>query len=463
MKQLTASIRNSLRKFLLNFFVLPLLRFSYWLKRLQHKQLSNLHINLHYLLKCKIRLLIPDAKSEGFDDHLDMVINSTALILARPNLFEEAIPEMYFEGLEDEAFKSIKSEQESLFNQMRDKYQSNKNEIDALVELIRGERGIQDTIKNLCLLDNLMGADLENPQKTEYFLWCAKEIDSDTSSLTHDDVGKLKKQTKHALKKHRNEIADKEAVKLSITLSQLGSGIALLSALFVVSGYLYDKYYLGAFGIDVSKYFTISDYLSTSVESIRYAGFSGFFATVFTFLGFHHGSRKSYAQLEYERGQKDYTLHVFGLILIVNVIVSYFVDQLLFYSALLMFAVVAALPLSDIISRKYFKQPIPVLFFLVFVALFFVRLYYSAARSVYQAQDETLISEATERYEYEFMDTIKLSDKNVVMLAANSNYYFFWDFKQETSIILPKDAIKKIITKTRPAPTENSAPEERDL
>lgn len=52
------------------------------------------------------------------------------------------------------------------------------------------------------------------------------------------------------------------------------------------------------------------------------------------------------------------------------------------------------------------------------------------------------------KYTITFTDKIQINEKDIVLLASNSNYYFFIDKKTEKTHIIPADKIISIETKS---------------
>lgn len=445
MKGLGPSIRSLLRDARSKYIGLPLLRLAYRLKYWVLKRIPKVHLELYCLLRQQIRSHIAGAKSEGYDDHQDMVINIVAWKLHRPDIFEDSVPEIYFDGLEDEKFCKLKDDRILIYNSIRDKYRSAEHEVNVLAEQVKSNKEIQMTIKTLCLIDALMSDTTNAKWLAQHYLKRAKEIDPHVEPLLFKDLDKIRKETRKETKRLRNIIADKEAVKLTINPTAISTAVVLASSLFMISGYLYDKYYLGAFGIDVSKYFVLSDYLASSIEGLRYAAVAAISGLIWMYLGVHHASRKSYAQIEYERSIKDYTPALFVIIAILNLVMGYVFGGKDFYHGVLFSTIILSYFGIGMIAHKLFKEPVPAIFVMAFITMFFSYLYYSAATTVYDIRHGTI--RELKKWEFTFSDKINHPQDNLVLLAGNSGFFFFWDIKEKVSMIIPRGEVIKIISR----------------
>ena len=444
-KGLSSSIKKYLRDARFKYVTLPIIRLAYKFRYWVQKRIHKTHLDLFYLLRQQIRTHIPEAKSEGYNDHQDMVINVTAWKLHRPGLFEDTIPEIYFDGLEDENFSNLREELTRTLNTIRDMYSSAVNEINILAEQVSSDKGIQKTTMQLCLIDVLLNNATNKNRLAEHYLERAKEIDPEVKPLKYNELEKIRKEARKETRRLRNIIADKEAVKLTINPTAISTAVVLASSLFLISGYLYDKYYLGAFGIDVSKYFVLSDYLASSIEGLRYAAVAAISGLIWMYLGVHQASRKSYAQIEYERSIKDYTPALFVIIAILNLVMGYVFGGKDFYHGVLFSTIILSYFGIGMIAHKLFKEPVPAIFIMAFITIFFSYLYYSAATTVYDIRHGTIRD--LKKWEFTFSDKVNHPQDNLVLLAGNSGFFLFWDINEKVSMIIPRGEVIKIISR----------------
>ena len=449
MKGLGPSIRSLLRDARSKYIGLPLLRLAYRFKYWVLKRIPKVHLELYCLLRQQIRSHIAGAKSEGYDDHQDMVINIVAWKLHRPDIFKDTIPEIYFNGLEDEKFRKLKDDRLQIYNSIRDKYKSAEHEVNVVVEQLESNKEIQMTIKTLCLIDAFVSDSTNAKGLAQHYLKRAKEIDPHVEPLQFNDLDKIRKETRKETKRLRNIIADKEAVKLTINPTFISTAVVLASSLFLISGYLYDRYYLGAFGIDVSKYFVLADYLSSSIEALRYAAVAAISGLVWMFLGIHHTSRMSYAQIEYEHSIIKNQSILFVIIAVLSLLMGYVIGGDQFYHGLLLFVIIISYFGIGEIAHKYFKEPIQAIFVMAFTTIFFSYLYYSAANTVYEMRHGSI--KDLKKWEFTFSSNVQSDQDRLVLLAGNSGYFFFWDVKEKVSIIVPREGVVKIVSKS-PSP-----------
>lgn len=97
---------------------------------------------------------------------------------------------------------------------------------------------------------------------------------SQFESNTKKDIKDYKRKKKDFIKiikleRERDRI--EKAPKLEITSQGTAIVITLFSVLFFITGFIYNQIFLGYFGIDLSNFYSIADYLSSSASKIYYA------------------------------------------------------------------------------------------------------------------------------------------------------------------------------------------------
>ena len=126
----------------------------------------------------------------------------------------------------------------------------------------------------------------------------ARNYDLEVSLPDAKTIRALLRKTKKEVKSLEESISDREALKITLSGHNLTALISVMSALFLASGYLYSRAFLGHFGVDVAKYFALSDYNAASIEGIRYSIVAAVAGSLGAYLRIHSLSRMSYVQAE---------------------------------------------------------------------------------------------------------------------------------------------------------------------
>jgi len=430
-------MRVYLLKFLTNCIILPLAKLSYKLKYLAFKRALNLQPLLTLRVKYQLRLRIPEARLEGYDAELDRIIHLATFRLNKPEIFSIELPDYLFPNLDQELKNTYQS--------LKEEYERKKEDVDPIVEQIGTRKEIKETVERYHLLQHFIETHSpnSNSRAAEYHLQLARQLNPNTTPLLLDNLYTLERQTRKDLNDLRELISDREALKISLSLNNAASFISVISSFFMLTGYLYNHFLLNAFGIEVSKYFGLSDYLASSIEGIRYSVSGAAVGLLVLFFVAHSTSRMSPLQMEHERQSAPvkYWPYLFFLLLGsigVNVIAYYLNDQESFYDSTYTLIFLLTIHFAPKLSRKYFKEPLTALFILVFIASFSGHMFASVGKEIYRFKHYDFSK--LNRYEVGFSDRLPVGERELVLLAGNSDYLFFLD-RLRNPIIVPKREI----------------------
>lgn len=237
------------------------------------------------------------------------------------------------------------------------------------------------------------------------------------------------------------EVDDRLAYKLDFSLQHLALLVGLLSPFFLISGYIYDHYFLGHFGLDTSQYFSISDYLSSSIEQIRSCFISAILAIGSMYLGAHHGSLQTSDVRQQEHRSWNRMLAFTNLVTALALIVNYFIPSPAFPFLISLAIYVLAYDFLPYIAERFFIDKRKALFLLMFFVVFSASMYSAIGASIYAVEHKTQLG-VTTAYESD----IDLS--KFVLLSANSSYLFFYDAEQHKVLVLPRSAIRSYVVTT---------------
>jgi hypothetical protein len=196
---------------------------------------------------------------------------------------------------------------------------------------------------------------------------------------------------------------------------------------------------LGEFGIEVSKYFTLSDYIASSIEGIRYSASGAVIAAIGFFIGVRSSSGASLDQLELQKKKMVYPMGFLLFTSIFGSVYTYYYNFEAFFVSFYALIVVSAniLSVQGIVNR-YFKQPLIASFLIVFLCTFAGHMFMSIGRTIYDLKNKKL--EEIKTYDLIFKEQIPLQSSKMVLIAANSNFLFLLD-EDKNAFIVPKDQI----------------------
>lgn len=426
MRMLLQQIREKL-------FLGPLIWLAYRLKFFVYKRSLKLQLLLFRNLQYQLRLSDPNSRSDGFDKEFDKLVHIAALRMSGPEIFDLESHQFLFKEFPESLIQK--------YSEFKGEYQKNKNDIDFFIETALKSHHIRKTVETHFLVRNYSSIQKKDEKASEYYLSLAKKYNPEASSINTKQLFELDKEVRKQAKTLENEIADREAFKISLSLAKAGVLVSVASAFFLITGYLYNNFLLGHFRIEVSRYFSLSDYLASSIEGVRYSALATVVGLVSYFIGIHYESRKSYSQIEVERKRKDYIPHYLLAVTLASAIRYYFEDSESFYNAAFFASSIIILITAPWISKRYFKEPLVALMSIVFISFFSAHMYESVGREIHRLEHKSI--KELRRYSISFKNTVPFDSENVTLIAANSSYLFLLDGAKNVFIV-PKDQIEYV-------------------
>jgi len=421
---------NLLSKARTNFLILPLMRLAYRLQLGVFKKALRLRTLLIFELENRIRARIEEARLEGHDEQFDRVLHLTVCRMTKPELFETQAYDFLFRGLSDETRHS--------HDLLRRAYENETENVTALIKQVNSDKGIKKTIERFELLNHFLETKKGNQEAAAHYLLKAKHETPEAKPLSVKDLYALESNTRKITQKLRELISDREAIKISLSLGDVTSSISVISSFFLITGYLYNHFLLGQFGIEVSKYFSLSDYLASSLDGIRYSASGAALGLLSYFIGMHCTSRKSRHQLEYEKSQKQYWPYLIFVSAIVGAAIGYLKNLETFYDASYIVIIFSAMYFIPRFAAKYFKDPLTAMFLLIFIASFSAHMFAAVGKAAFKFKNYEFSK--LNPFEVEFNKRISLTDKEFTILAGNSGYLFFLD-RQRSAIVVRKEEV----------------------
>jgi hypothetical protein len=239
-----------------------------------------------------------------------------------------------------------------------------------------------------------------------------------------------------------SSIADQKGIKFEVDATHIGPTVTLLSASLIAGGYLYVDGFYGRFGIRVSNFFSVSDYLGASMDISSTALMSAAMALVGVAYGFLHGSRLSKRHLEANISQLI-PLHGFIVAtLVASASVSFFINKFAFFQILPLVTWVIVLYFVPQWSISYFKHPMFAVFVLLFLAHFAGQIISRVHLDALAVQNGTYWKTHTEQLR--FASGSPYSGIDVQLLGANSGFYFCYDAKSKIAFAIPRDKVMSV-------------------
>jgi hypothetical protein len=327
-------LRKKIRQFILYKILIPLLRLALKLefrKYRKAKKLSRLtYLYLHYRLR-NIFNFHDIGWSKKEDETIFFVIS---------NLLEIE------HSSEDNAFlEEIKDEVYLLQSEA-----SNDYDVIVLIDIF-------------AQLENILNDKLKRDNILE-----ERQIPHDNHIVDINDLNRTEKKLKKFSNKNIDVVKDRTAFKISFTYSEVSSVITVIAPLIIISSYLFNKTFYSEFGVDVSRYFSISDHLSTSIEHIEKSIKSGIYAILGIVWSFDMYSR-NFAYAKAQKSNRTRNGYIIFTTILFLTIYNYYIDSYIFYRILSILIYIIIVVVSDYIACRLFDNSTKALFFLIFSLL----------------------------------------------------------------------------------------------
>jgi hypothetical protein len=248
------------------------------------------------------------------------------------------------------------------------------------------------------------------------------------------------------LGKLRKQLAERSALKVEFSIAGVSGSIALVIAIFVVAGFLYIHYFYRQMGVDVSLYFSVSDYLAASVEQIR-TGSLAAAVSIGTFaFGVRAGSLRSRLQL---RADANARLHKTRLVVGVTLILILANLCLIYlgkpdFSLLRLTCVILSYWISDYIAGAFFRNQLVAMTALVGTMVFGANVGVAAYERTEQLLNADVFAPYLQRVHFKDATPPAVGE----LFGANSSYYFIYERNKGVTHVVPRERVAQIdITK----------------
>jgi len=276
-----------------------------------------------------------------------------------------------------------------------------------------------------------------------------KEVIELSSQVKKDYKLFLKKARKLNNEKYEDEIK-KRINPINISSKMISFLLTLFSTFFLISGIIYSKIYFYLLGINISDFFSLGDYLASSIDTLIITFFSIAMGMFFYFKGAKDRLKTSIHEEQFQIKSNNkfekFNLLFINLNLIGLFLYFYFSLDRLYYSFLyppilfVFFRYFWSLPIWD-----YFKNPEKVGFVLMSFSTFIISLILTALTY----HDDIIHKEVKDD---KYIVTLKNKTKDInnsIFITSNSSNVFMLNVETKKIKIIPLYNIESIETKEK--------------
>ena len=253
------------------------------------------------------------------------------------------------------------------------------------------------------------------------------EIDGSSILIAHD---KLRKD----LAVVRTRYLKSVAWRIPISVKDFTYAIPILSITMGLGGYLYTSRVHGHFGVDVSHFFTVGDYLSSAVHAVRAAAWSAFlFVVSASWRAVNDLNLTKYERTKYMKQEKWprrllYLFCVFGL---------FTLDQATAWFAASLWVV--SLPIVDYLLDQTYRRSLALTLGTSSIFVFSAMLYVESNAAIrrietgHSGQDFSVVSQGPD-----------LTSETHSIIGSSDRYLFLWARYENRVQVLPHTEIRRV-------------------
>lgn len=272
-----------------------------------------------------------------------------------------------------------------------------------------------------------------------------KEVMKLVNDVKKDSKAFLKEGREISEKRYEQELNNKIPI-VKISSENITFLLTIFSTFFLISGIIYSKVYFYLLGINISDFFSISDYLASSIDVLMYTFLSMIFGMIFYWRGF-----KSRVKIKIHENQfniqtnkkktNSYMIILLNIIFISTFCMNYYINNIFMYTLLYVPLYSIFFILYDLIPIwKYVENPLKVDFIVSSFFTFSILLILTA----FSHSDQILRKEIKDdNYKIVFQNESE-NDKNLIFITSNSTSVFLLSTDTKKVKMIPLDSIVSI-------------------
>lgn len=334
------------------------------------------------------------------------------------------------------------------------------DQLEELYKHIQSSRDILNLLAefNLCIAYIFLNYKTEEAKElAKPYLTNAKRLNEDAQPFQYKELTKRLKEVKthqKALddklrKTYQNKVNEEkknQIGKIYIAPSDITTLISVFSTLFLISGYYYINRLLAEFNLNSDHFYSISDYISTSVSFIITPLILGGAGFLFFISGAYNNleDKIKAKQLGIKQAESKVIPYFFIAMNIISLILMHYdfylhANNMIYLNALVLFFI-----LLEKAPFHYFKNPTKVLFYTVACVGFIFQLNLRVDSEITRIQSE----DYQPKYTLSFDEKI-IQSKSLEFITMNSNYLIVRNINSKQLEVYPKSVIQKF--KVNPA------------
>lgn len=283
----------------------------------------------------------------------------------------------------------------------------------------------------------------------------AQSLTTKTFSIKNKEIRKNYKREKNQYVKQLKMFINNDVYnvfpKIDVTPEQISFFIGIATTIFILTGYIYNKFFLGFYGIDVSNFFSIGDYLSASIDKISISFLSAVSLIVFYIIGMYEAFKNDIIDIQFDVRSKKPHFDIYIAVVIVMIVLLSISILLFYYDMPEKYNFLRILILLVVISLfhklpidRFFNKGIYISIFLVVVFIFSIFISGAIMNDIDRINRSGL--NELKKYKFTFNQELAFDKDSCFLLSRNSEYLFFYNKQLKKTYIVPNNLVKYVET-----------------
>lgn len=310
-----------------------------------------------------------------------------------------------------------------------------KKQVSQTIKIVKHDRHVQSSIDMYQMLENnytkIHFLERDSIKELYYIL---------LNNITRKNLTKINNNIKKQYKEEFKNYRSKHTIHIGLKINNLSNLLAVVTPILFVASYIRTNIYFTWFGIKTSEYFTISDYISNSIDDLKSA------IAAFAWLAFGALLRVSTLfhknPLEKERLQKgvnNIVLCILAAFTIAGLVLKYRTTNTIDYNIIRLLIIPITLLLLFKLSQHYITFSPHIAIVSYFSTFLFLNLTSYSLERIQNFKNGNF-----EVIEINLTNTSPDTClSNCIYIGSNSNYLFFNDINNNLNII-PRYTIEYI-------------------
>ena len=254
------------------------------------------------------------------------------------------------------------------------------------------------------------------------------------------------------MKKFDKKIKKNTSTRVDLDFNEIIKFLPILPVLFIIGSYMNLSLYFGHFDINIGYYFSISDYLSVSIEVME----SAILSTFFSFIGCCCGilMRISVPEHQEEQFQKM-AIWQFNLLLGVFIFgtIWIFVFHEPYINSLFVVLIISPMFLVSFLLKYFIEPSLKNFFIIIFLANFLIQIWLNSSTNIENIYKKISSDDCLSIV---FKENAKntIDPCEFVLLGFNSQFIFLISKGENQSVIFNRDQIESSIVEFEKSNTD---------